>query len=236
MGAKAISREREEKEEKPDEAKPVVTTDVSSPSKLVACPNCGASFDPTLPESILPINPTRAVQEVMLEALLTARAAAKSSKKRKAMAVETVTAVTDDHSMPPAKMPKSKDEAQPRSASHSASPAPTGQGRSSGTPPVSGTVKNNLHRSVHQKLAEQEKKRMEAQAGMSDAVKSMFAPKDTEKTKMGGAHDFFGRTFTRVSGCGMYACDGLGADFIVCLGRFLRGWGGGSDRVASPRV
>lgn len=191
IGARAIPKEEKDKEEAPDEAKPATTV-----SKTVACPNCGTSLDPTLPQSILPINPTRAVQEVMLENLLTTRAAAKSSKKRKAGAVELVKGITEG-SEPAAKIAKSKDEPKPtsRPASHSASPAPSAKATS--TPPTS--ANNNLHRSVHQKLAEQERKRKETQAGMSDAVKSMFAPKDIEKTKMGGAADFFGRTFNRVS-------------------------------------
>jgi hypothetical protein len=58
-----------------------------------------------------------------------------------------------------------------------------------------------LNRSVHQKLADQEAKRLKAHEGMSDAVKSMFKSKDGDQRGTGGAADFFGRTFTRVSAC-----------------------------------
>ena len=131
----------------------------------VACPNCGKMFDPTQPTSILPINPTRQVQEVLLENLLTARAIAKSSKKRKTVEIVPSLSVDEDQ---PAKAPRIT----------SASPAPR---TSSGSPALGsrGTTPapNFLARSVHHKLAEQEQKRLAAQAGMSDAVKSMFKPK-----------------------------------------------------------
>lgn len=172
-------------EEKSDEAKPV-----AEGGKTVVCPNCAKEFDPTLPTSIQPINPTRAVQDFLLDTLLIARASAKSSKKRKA--VET---------------PASKGEAKESkavkvdAANSSASPAPPSNGKSISNekqaPPA--PTANSLPRSVHQKLAEQEQKRMAAQAGMSDAVRAMFKPKDKDKDHHSGNADFFGRTFTRVS-------------------------------------
>jgi hypothetical protein len=64
---------------------------------------------------------------------------------------------------------------------------------------------------VHQQLADQEKKRLAAQAGMSDAVKAMFKPKEKEDDRKGNA-DFFGRTFTRVS-----------CDLLVCMTNPLTG-------------
>jgi len=172
---KGIAAKAVKSDEKPDEAKPVAEA-----GKLVACPNCTKEFDPTLPTSIQPINPTREVQEILLDHLLAARASAKSNKKRKAAVdpvVETKAARVAS--------------ASPRPAS---SPAPSSNGR--GTPPV--PTANSLHRSVHQQLADQEKKRLAAQAGMSDAVKAMFKPKAKEDDRKGNA-DFFGRTFTRVS-------------------------------------
>jgi len=184
IGAKAVPKE--EREEKPEEAKPVVHVDGDT---FVACPNCGTLFDPTLPTSISPINPTREVQEVLLENLLTSRAAAKSSKKRKAAPTDSAIPQTTDLP-PPTKVAREESLKPSRPSSHTASPAP----RTTGTPPP--ILANGLARSVHQKLAEQEQKRMAAQAGMSDAVKAMFRPKDGNE-KTGGAADFFGRTFNR---------------------------------------
>lgn len=172
---KGIAAQAGKSDEKPDEAKPVVES-----GKLVACPNCTKEFDPTLPTSIQPINPTREVQDLLLDNLLAVRASAKSSKKRKA--------VTDPVAETKAARLASS---SPRPAS---STAPNANGRA--TPPV--PTANSLHRSVHQQLAEQEKKRLAAQAGMSDAVKAMFKPKEKDDDRKGNA-DFFGRTFTRVS-------------------------------------
>jgi hypothetical protein len=58
---------------------------------------------------------------------------------------------------------------------------------------------NSGSRTVAQKLADQESKRLKAQEGMSDAVKAMFKAKDGDQRGTGGAADFFGRTYTRVS-------------------------------------
>ena len=173
-------------EEKLDEAKPVAEA-----GAMVVCPNCAKEFDPTLPTSIQPINPSRAVQDTLLDNLLIARASAKSSKKRKAAAVETPTikeskaAKVDDVTSAPASKGK------PNTNGKSIPPVPTA---------------NSLPRSVHEKLAEQEQKRMAAQAGMSDAVRAMFKPKDKDKDHHSGNADFFGRTFTRVSGTVKHAC------------------------------
>lgn len=188
VGAKAVPKE--ERDDKPDEAKPVV----EAKKGWVTCPNCGTSFDPTLPSSILPINPSREVQDVLLENLLTSRAAAKSGKKRKAAAVGVI---DSDAPATKTKIVKEERDGTPpvaaKSSSKSASPAPTpGSGRATPTA-------NTLARSVHQKLAEQEAKRLKAQEGMSDAVKAMFKSKEPDQRGTGGAADFFGRTFTRVS-------------------------------------
>lgn len=200
-GIKAVPKE--ERDDKPDEAKPVVA---SSDNKTVACPNCGTSFDPSLSTSILPINPSRDIQDILLEDLLTARAAAKSSKKRKAAAVvshadeaegETITSTNGT-----VKAAKRDENGERKASFKSASPAPgTGSGRATPTA-------NTLNRSVHQKLADQEVKRLKAQEGMSDAVKAMFKSKEPDQRGTGGAADFFGRTFTRVSSLWSTACDG----------------------------
>jgi hypothetical protein len=171
-------------EQKPDEAKAVLQLKEGS---TVGCPNCAKEFDPTKMDAILPINPPKDVQEVLLEQLLTARATAKASKKRKtieASMITTAPTTTDinlsTESEPLRKAPRSESMKPP---SRTASPAP-----------------NTLApRSVHQKLAEQEQKRQAAQASMSDAVKAMFKPKDKGKDHHQGNADFFGRTFTRVS-------------------------------------
>lgn len=177
-------------DEKPDEAKAV--DEDAKKVKMVTCPNCGKELDPTLPTSILPINPSREVQETLLDNLLLARAASKSSKKRKATAVEgtpkSEEAIKENKA---AKIASSS----PHPRSDSASPAPTSNGRPSPSAPIA----NSLHRSVAQKLAEQEQRRLAAKEGMSDAVKAMFQPKEKGTDYHKGNADFFGRTFTRVS-------------------------------------
>ena len=193
--------------DKPDESKPVVEKPGSG--ELVACPNCGKELDPTLPTSIQPVNPSKDVQEALLDHLLLARASAKASKKRKAVVAEadgtTEKVVKTAKISPPAADADLvlESDGQARSSkrdSDSAGPEalPSRSSRENShirtTPSI---VNNNLNRSVHQKLAEQESKRLAAQAGMSDAVKSMFKSKEVEKK--GGAKEFFGRTFTRVS-------------------------------------
>jgi len=177
-------------DEKTEEAKPVVEV-----KKTVVCPNCATDFDPTLPTSIQPINPTRAVQDLLLDNFLIARATAKSSKKRKAVTENTASKGEAKESKA-AKLDASSSNTK---SSESAAPVSNGKSTSNGsaTPPV--PTANSLPRSVHQKLAEQEQKRMAAQAGMSDAVRAMFKPKDKDKDHHSGNADFFGRTFTRVS-------------------------------------
>ena len=166
-------------DEVPDEAKPV-----AGEAKVVACPNCTKEFDPTLPSSVLAINPPKDVQDDLLDNLLVARATAKSGKKRKAAAVEGVKV---DGEAKEAKKEKKEKEAK-AARSGSGTPVP---GVPHNTAPH-----NSLARSVHQKLAEQEQKRLQAQAGMSDAVKAMFKSKEDKDERRDHA-DFFGRTFTR---------------------------------------
>jgi uncharacterized Zn finger protein (UPF0148 family) len=172
VGAGAIPKEQ--REEKPDEAEPVLEK-----IGTVACPNCGTYFDPTLPTSITPINPSKEVQDVLLESLLTSRAAAKSgsSKKRKVTAIDT-----DADLKPKVKAPKEAKGIRTEKAATNTS-----------------TNTDGMARTVQQKLADQEQKRLKAQEGMSDAVKAMFKSKDGDQRGSGGAADFFGRTFTRVS-------------------------------------
>jgi hypothetical protein len=169
-----VPPKEKEKEEKPDEAKPVVEVKGGT----VSCPNCGIYFDPTLPTSILPINPPREVQDILLDNLLSARAAAKS-KKRKTAPIES-----EAEFKVPAKISKAKSQEVKERR------------------PITATTTNsnsNHQKTVAQKLAEQESKRLKAQEGMSDAVKAMFKSKDGDQRGTGGAADFFGRTYTRVS-------------------------------------
>ena len=183
------------KEEKPDEAKPVVEV-----SATVVCPNCGKELDPTLPTSILPINPSKEIQETLLEQLLLSRATAKASKKRKAAAsIDIPPTKTAKISPPTESRSPALANGAARPDNRDASLLRSTPNRS--TPPVS--MQSTLNRSVHHKLAEQEQKRLAGQVGMSDAVKSMFKPK--EEGKRGGAQDFFGRTFNRVS-CSLTSC------------------------------
>jgi hypothetical protein len=162
----------EKEKELPDEAKPV-----TEKKGTVSCPNCGIFFDPTSSTSILPINPPKEVQDVLLDNLLAARAAAKSNKKRKA---PPISAVNDESEFKvPAKITKSN--TKPKVVATTTNSTTTGS------------------RTVAQKLADQESKRLKAQEGMSDAVKAMFKAKDGDQRGTGGAADFFGRTYTRVS-------------------------------------
>ncbi|WVO15936.1 hypothetical protein L204_103601 [Cryptococcus depauperatus] len=148
-------------------------------AREVACPNCGKPFDPTATTSIIPINPSREVQDVLLVHLLSTRAAAKAlktSKKRKADKPTSEKAI-GSATEPPLKSVKISTS-----------------GTTSRVVPSVNTPAS-VARSVHEKLAEQEQKRLKAQEGMSEAVKAMFKPKTN--TKKSGAEDFFGRTFTR---------------------------------------
>ncbi|ORX35712.1 Rtf2 RING-finger-domain-containing protein [Kockovaella imperatae] len=183
---RGVGKSQNNLDDRPDEAKPVVST--SSSSNMVTCPNCGKDLDPTLSTSILPINPSKEVQEILLEQLLIARASAKASKKRKA--------VNHDVDVPVKSVKTSAAiVAAPLSPKNGADRTEKERPKS-GKPAVPSVVAHNtLNRSVHQKLAEVEAKRLAGQAGMSDAVKAMFRPK--EEAKKGGAQDFFGRTFNR---------------------------------------
>ena len=196
-------------DEKPEESKAVV--EKAGNGHMVACPNCGKELDPTLSTSTQPINPSKEVQEALLDHLLLSRASAKANKKRKA----GVVGIDQEKDKPikTAKIsPPSGDGDLPlESDIHARSLIRDGGSAGLDAPPSRGSrensharatpsiINNNLNRSVQQKLAEQESKRLAAQAGMSDAVKSMFKSKEVEKK--GGAKEFFGRTFTRVSWC-----------------------------------
>ncbi|KAL7421944.1 Replication termination factor 2 [Cryptotrichosporon argae] len=186
VGARAVRVVKDREIDGLDGSKPVDSARDADGAKEVVCPNCGTAFDPMLPNSIMPINPTKEVQEVLLENLLTTRAAAKGAKKRKAAAVgeadAPVKAARTD-------MQEAKETGKERRSA--ASRSGTGTPTSAPTPGLAPSIA----RSVHDKLAEQEKKRLAAQAGMSDAVKSMFRSKT--ETKRGGADEFFGRTFNR---------------------------------------
>jgi len=165
----------EKEKEQPDEAKPV-----TEKKGTVSCPNCGIFFDPTLSTSILPINPPKEVQDILLDNLLAARAAAKSSKKRKAPPISAVNDTESEFKVP-AKIAKSSTNTKPKVVATTTNSNNTGS------------------RTVAKKLADQESKRLKAQEGMSDAVKAMFKAKDGDQRGTGGAADFFGRTYTRVS-------------------------------------
>ncbi|WRT66571.1 uncharacterized protein IL334_003530 [Kwoniella shivajii] len=151
--------------------------------KEVACPNCGKSFDPTLPTSIIPINPPKEIQDTLLENLLLIRASSKSSKKRKNID-KSVDGNSITTSEPVTKSAKTSANTTTIPASKNGL-ASNGNGNGNGP---------NVARSVQEKLAEQEKKRLKAQEGMSEAVKAMFAPKEGKRN---GVDEFFGRTFTR---------------------------------------
>ncbi|OCF61014.1 hypothetical protein L486_00658 [Kwoniella mangroviensis CBS 10435] len=175
---KGITTSTSAQELTPERAKPVVPVDGK---KEVTCPNCGKGFEPSLPTSIIPINPPKEVQDLLLENLLLIRASAKPSKKRKNTEKSTSSVTEVSESLKKVSKISS-------TTNGSASPIPR-----MNSPAISGNA-----RSVQDKLAEQEKKRLKAQENMSEAVKSMFKPKDNGRKKS-GADDFFGRTFTRVS-------------------------------------
>ena len=186
-----------------DEAKPVTTPPGGADAeadKTVACPNCGKDIIPAKSDAVLPINPPEEVQEMLLMDLLSARAAAKANKKRKAGPADSVEGAAAE-----AEKKAKKDEARkgakrllaagdgsrettPRSSG--ATPAPASkEGQRAGT---------GMPTTVKQKLAEQEQKRLAAQANMSEAVRSMFKSKRDPNVK-DETTEFFGRTYTRVS-------------------------------------
>ncbi|ODO06412.1 hypothetical protein L198_01644 [Cryptococcus wingfieldii CBS 7118] len=182
---KGVTAQAAEKDELPEEARPVVNAEEKSKQE-VACPNCNKAFDPTSVSAIIPINPPKEVQEVLLENLVLARAAAKSSKKRKADKVDKSSKV--DKSVDGASLAT---DAPPMKTARTSSSSPAPRAVPSVSQPPS------VARSVQEKLLEQERKRLQAQQGMSDAVKSMFKSKKDEGEKRSGMEDFFGRTFTR---------------------------------------
>lgn len=172
-GAKVIP-----KDDLPEEGKPVVKENATE----VACPNCGKTFNPTLSTAIIPVNPPKEVQEVLLGELLTSRAAAKSSKKRKA---DKSTKANNDIGSPATLEPPTKS-----ARTSSSSPAPRA------TPTVNTPA--SLARSVHERLAEQEKKRLQAQENMSEAVKAMFKPKTSVSNTI---HDGYLRSSPNPEAC-----------------------------------
>ncbi|WWC89124.1 uncharacterized protein L201_004042 [Kwoniella dendrophila CBS 6074] len=169
----------------PEQAKPVTSIEKTQ----VGCPNCGKEFDPTLQSSIIPINPPKEIQDQLLETLLMVRAQAKSSKKRKN--VDKIDSGNNTASEPVSKVSKTI------TSSGTTTPIPR-----INSPSINGNGNGNggkgITKSVQDKLAEQERIRLKAQEGMSEAVKAMFKPKDNGGKKS-GADEFFGRTFTRVS-------------------------------------
>ncbi|CAK9784008.1 DUF602-domain-containing protein [Cutaneotrichosporon oleaginosum] len=152
------------------------------PTEEASCPNCTKPFHPTSAASVLPIYPSQDVQEVLLATLFATRAAAKANKKRKKEGKEKDGKEKDgkeEKGERASKVAKLKTEASSRSAS--GSPAPVSNA--------------SLAPSVRAQLAEHEKRRQAAKAGMSDAVKAMFHKNDG--AKKGDVADFFGRTFNR---------------------------------------
>ncbi|WWC69994.1 uncharacterized protein I206_103938 [Kwoniella pini CBS 10737] len=177
---KGITAKTIENELTPEQPKSVIS---EGDNKEIACPNCGKSFDPRPTSAILPINPPKETQDLLLENLLIARASAKSSKKRK-----NAEKIDGDS------IGKPVTKASKISAEDGKSPIPRVN-----SPSISANSNggSGMPRSVQEKLAEQERKRLKAQEGMSEAVKAMFKPKN--EGKKSGADEFFGRTFTRVS-------------------------------------
>lgn len=186
-----------------DEAKPVTTPPSGADAeadKTVACPNCGKDIIPARSDAVLPINPPEEVQEMLLMDLLSARAAAKANKKRKAGPADSIEGAAAD-----GEKKAKKDEARKGAkrllaavdGSREATPRPSG---ASPAPPSKDGQKagTGMPTTVKQKLAEQEQKRLAAQANMSEAVRSMFKSKRDPNVK-DETTEFFGRTYTRVS-------------------------------------
>ncbi len=204
LGVQALAKEV--RDEVKADAKPLAsgsTVAVDGEGKSVACPNCGKDFDPTKLDAVLPINPSKEVQETLLENLLATRAAAKSGKKRKAAAV-TAAALGG----PTVRLHRAgKYATAPRGATCEAG---SSEWCASGAPPAhrpspaaaaltaEQMQSNNLHRSVHQKLAEQEQKRLAAQAGMSRG--QSYVSSQRQRMSRGRVRAMtFSPTYTRVS-------------------------------------
>ena len=155
--------------------------------KSLPCPNCSEPFDPSEgfgsgTGSIwwLPLNPKQEYQTQMLHDLASARAAAKAAKKASASTSSTGNK-------------KRKSEVAGDSDLTNASAIKPKRVKSG--PTDAAPVK--LSGKVAQELAELEAKRKSA--GMSDAVKSIYAGKNGGKGLGTSGNDFFTRTFNRVS-------------------------------------
>lgn len=184
-----------------------VQTDGAKPAVRMPdeyCPKCTKYIVPSDPNLVLPINPPPDVQAVLLERLHAKRAAAKASRKR--MAEEAKKAgkgpkrgkgeQADEDGGKPSKVARVEGKAKVATANgqaNGAGPVPTTASARS-TAVDDGAPKHN--QTVRQKLAEQEQKRLAAQANMSEAVRSMFKPRGDPKDQ---TTEFFGRTFNRVS-------------------------------------
>ena len=141
--------------------------DKGADSALDLCPNCGTKYDRAA--DVLALNPPPALQQDMLLAMFAKRArepVKTKGKKRKAAAA--------------AAAPMSADAAEPPAKKHAVAAPST-------NPSIAAAS-----RAVTQELAKEEAKR---KAAMSDAVKSLYTPKEGAKKEtfmtMG--------TFTRVS-------------------------------------
>lgn len=158
--------------------------------KVLPCPNCSEPFDPS--EGFgsgtgsvwwLPLNPKPEYQTQMLHDLSAARAAAKAAKKSASSAVSGK---------------KRKSEAVPTDSTPNDAHAVSSKRTKPSTDGPGGPAR--LSSKVQAELAELEAKRKAA--GMSDAVKSIYAGKNGNggKAGLGGnGNDFFTRTFNRVS-------------------------------------
>lgn len=158
--------------------------DVKPSTKFLPCPNCSEPFDPsegfgsgTGSAWWLPLNPKPEHQTQMLHDLNTARAAAKAAKKSSTGGK------------------KRKSEAVP---SEPTADAPSSNKRTKSSSEGQAQGPTRLSGKVHAELAELEAKRKAA--GMSDAVKSIYAGKNGSGGKLtASGNDFFSRTFNRVS-------------------------------------
>jgi len=155
--------------------------------RSLPCPNCSEPFDPSEgfgsgTGSIwwLPLNPKQEHQTQMLHDLTSARAAAKAAKKASTSSSGSANK-------------KRKSEATGDSDLTTASANKPKRVKS--VPTDAAPVK--LSGKVAQELAELEAKRKSA--GMSDAVKSIYAGKNGGKGLGTSGNDFFTRTFNRVS-------------------------------------
>jgi hypothetical protein len=138
-----------------------------SSSDLDMCPQCGAKYSRT--DDIITLNPPPEEELKMFDAMLKRRAVEPKTKGKKRKAV---TAADGDAASEPSVKKKHT----------SASPAPS----------INANIAT-ASRAVAQSLAQEEAKR---KANMSDAVKSLYGPKNGAKPK---EMFMIGGTFTRVS-------------------------------------